>query len=77
MPEYHSKDHVIILCDSWHCTYAYRSAGTSCQTWKTSFYENDFMFSGEKIGDYYTGIRRGLTKIFGNREVLAYSNPLK
>jgi len=35
------------------------------------------MFSGEKIGDYYTGIRRGLTKIFGNREVLAYSNPLK
>ena len=39
--------------------------------------ENDFMFSGEKIGDYYTGIRRGLTKIFGNREVLAYSNPLK
>ena len=24
------------------------------------------------IGDYYTGVRRVLAKIFGNREVLAY-----
>ena len=31
-----------------------------------------FTFSDEKIGDYYTGVRRVLTKIFGNREVLAY-----
>ena len=31
-----------------------------------------FTFSNEKIGDYYTGVRRVLTKIFGNREVLAY-----
>ena len=30
------------------------------------------MFSNEKIGAYYTGVRRVLTKIFGNREVLAY-----
>ena len=29
-------------------------------------------FSNEKIGDYYTGVRRVLTKIFSNREVLAY-----
>ena len=34
--------------------------------------ETDFTFSYEKIGDYYTGVRRVLTKIFGNREVLAY-----
>ena len=34
--------------------------------------ETDFTFSKEKIGDYYTGVRRVLTKIFGNREVLAY-----
>ena len=34
--------------------------------------ETDFTFSNEKIGDYYTGVRRVLTKIFGNREVLAY-----
>ena len=31
-----------------------------------------FTFSNEKIGDYYTGVRRVLTKIFSNREVLAY-----
>ena len=29
-------------------------------------------FSKEKIGDYYTGVRRVFTKIFGDREVLAY-----
>ena len=34
--------------------------------------ETDFTFSNEKIGDYYTGVRRILAKIFGNREVLAY-----
>ena len=34
--------------------------------------ETDFTFSNEKIGDYYIGVRRVLTKIFGNKEVLAY-----
>ena len=34
--------------------------------------ETDFTFSNEKIGDYYTGVRRVLTRIFGTREVLAY-----
>ena len=34
--------------------------------------ETDFTFSNEKIGDYYTGVRRVLAKIFGNKEVLAY-----
>ena len=34
--------------------------------------ETDFTFSKEKIGDYYTGVRRVFTKIFGDREVLAY-----
>ena len=34
--------------------------------------ETDFTFSGEKIGDYYTGVRRVFTRIFGNQEVLAY-----
>ena len=34
--------------------------------------ETDFTFSNETISDYYTGVRRILTKIFGNREVLAY-----
>lgn len=29
-------------------------------------------FPNEKTGDYYTGVRRVLTKIFGNKEVLAY-----
>lgn len=32
----------------------------------------DFMLSDEKIGDYYTGVRRVLTNLFGSREVLAY-----
>lgn len=30
------------------------------------------MLSDERIGDYYTGVRRVLTNIFGSREVLAY-----
>ena len=34
--------------------------------------EEDFTLSDEKIGDYYTGVRRVLTNIFGTREVLAY-----
>ena len=34
--------------------------------------ETDLTFSKEKIGDYYTGVRRVFTKIFGDREVLAY-----
>ena len=33
---------------------------------------DDFTLSDEKIGDYYTGVRRVLTNIFGGREVLAY-----
>ena len=34
--------------------------------------EDDFVLSNEKIGDYYTGVRRVLTNLFGTREVLAY-----
>jgi hypothetical protein len=34
--------------------------------------EEDFTLSDEKIGDYYTSVRRVLTNIFGKREVLAY-----
>ena len=34
--------------------------------------ESDFVLSGEKVGDYYTGCRRVLTNIFGAREVMAY-----
>lgn len=34
--------------------------------------EEDFVLSDEKIGNYYTGVRRVLTNIFGSREVLAY-----
>ena len=33
---------------------------------------DDFVLSDEKIGDYYTGVRRVLTNIFGAKEVLAY-----
>ena len=32
----------------------------------------DFILSNEKIGDYYIGVRRVLTNLFGQREVLAY-----
>ena len=34
--------------------------------------EEDFSLSDEKIGDYYTGVRRVLSNIFGEREVLAF-----
>lgn len=34
--------------------------------------ETDFTFYNEKIGDYYTGVCWGMTRIFGNREVFVY-----
>jgi len=34
--------------------------------------EEDFSLSNEKIGDYYTGVRRVLSNLFGEREVLAF-----
>lgn len=38
---------------------------------RLSIYE-DFILSAEKIGGYYTGSRRVLTNIFGERQVMAY-----
>lgn len=38
---------------------------------RLSIYD-DFILSGEKIGNYYTGCRRVLTNIFGRKEVMAY-----
>ena len=103
MPEFHSKDHVIILCDSWYTkqnlvsivdeypnldligsaridSVMYDLApartgrrGRPAKHGKRLSVETEFTFSNEKIGDYYTGVRRVLTKIFGNREVLAYA----
>ena len=64
MPEFHSKDHVIILCDSWYTKQNLVSI--------VDEYPNLDLIANEKIGDYYTGVRRVLAKIFGNREVLAY-----
>ena len=102
MSEFHSKDHVIILCDSWYTkqnlvsivdeypnldlignaridSVMYDLApvrtglrGRPAKHGKRLSIETGFTFSNEKIGDYYTGARRVLTKIFGNREVLAY-----
>lgn len=34
--------------------------------------EDDFALSAEKVGDYFIGVRRVLTNLFGSREVLAY-----
>ena len=34
--------------------------------------EEDFTLSDEKIGGYYIGVRRVLTNLFGQREVMAY-----
>ena len=34
--------------------------------------KDDFELSSQKVGDYHTGVRRVLTNIFGEREVLAY-----
>ena len=103
MPEFHSKEHVIILCDSWYYTkqnlvsivdeypnldlignvridsvmYDLAPArtgrrGRPAKHGKRLSVEADFTLSNEKIGAYYTGVRRVLTNIFGNREVLAY-----
>ena len=102
MPEFHSKEHVIILCDSWYTkqnlvsivdeypnldlignvridSVMYDLApartgrrGRPAKHGKRLSVEADFTLSNEKIGAYYTGVRRVLTNIFGNREVLAY-----
>lgn len=102
MPEFQSREHVIILCDSWYTKqnlvcivneypnldlignaridsvmYDLASAhtgrrGRPAKHGKQLSVETDFTFSGEKIGDYYTGVRRVFTRIFGNQEVLAY-----
>ena len=34
--------------------------------------EDDFSLSDEKIGDYYIGVRRILSNLFGEREILAF-----
>ena len=34
--------------------------------------EDDFAFSDEKIGDYFIGVRRVLSNLFGKREILAF-----
>ena len=34
--------------------------------------ETDFTLSNKKVGDYYTGVRRVLTNLFGAREITAY-----
>ena len=102
MPEFRSKEHVIILCDGWYTkqnlvsivdeypnldlignaridSVVYDSApvrtgrrGRPAKHGKRLSVEADFTFSNEKIGDYYTSVRRVLTRIFGGREVLAY-----
>ena len=101
MPEFQSREHVIILCDSWYtkqnlvcivneypnlnlignarinsAMYDLAPARTGhrgpVKHGKRLSVETDFTFSGEKIGDYYTGVRRVFTRIFGNQEVLAY-----
>ena len=102
MPEFQSREHVIILCDSWYTkqnlvcivneypnldlignaridSVMYDLApahtgrrGRPAKHGKQLSVETDFTFSDEKIGDYYTGVRRVLTRIFGSQEVLAY-----
>ena len=101
MPEFQSREHVIILCDSWYtkqnlvcivneypnlnlignarinsAMYDLAPARTGhrgpVKHGKRLSVETDFTFSGEKIGDYYTGVRHVLTKLFGSQEVLAY-----
>ena len=102
MPEFQSRKHVIILCDSWYTKqnlvciineypnldlignvrsdsvmYDFAPArtgrrGRPAKHGKPLSVETDFTFSNEKIGGYYTGVRRVLTKIFGSQKVLAY-----
>ena len=102
MPQFQSREHVIILCDSWYTkqnlvcivneypnldlignaridSVMYDLApahtgrrGRPAKHGKRLSVETDFTFSDEKIGDYYTGVRRVFTRIFGNQEVLAY-----
>ena len=107
MPEFRSKEHVIILCDSWYTkqnlvsiveeypnldlignaridSVMYDLApertgrrGRPAKHGKRLSVDTDFTFSDEKFGDYYTSVRRVMTRIFGNREVLAYVTTTK
>ena len=101
MPEFLSKEHVIILCDSWYTKknlvsiideypnldlignaridsvmydFAPERTGRRGRPAKhgNGFALKQIYFFQGKIGDYYTGVRRVFTKIFGDREVLAY-----
>ena len=107
MPEFHSKDHVIILCDSWYTkqnlvsivdeypnldlignaridSVMYDLApaqtgrrGRPAKHGKHLSVETDFTFSNEKIGDYYTGVRRVLPGSLAIRKSLPMSLPQK
>ena len=39
--------------------------------------DEDFPLCDEKIGEYYTGVRRVLTKVWGKRQVAAYMTSTK
>ena len=70
MPEFHSRKHVIILCDSWYTKQNLVSI--------VDEYPNLDLIGNARIDSVIYDLapartgRRVLTKIFGNREVLAY-----
>ncbi len=69
-----------IICNARYDTVLYDLApaptGRRCRPAKHGArlsIDKDFALSAEKIGDYYVGVRRVLTNLFGSREVLAYA----
>ena len=107
MPEFLSKEHVIILCDSWYTkknlvsiideypnldlignaridSVMYDLApartgrrGRPAKHGKRLCVETDFTFSKEKIGDYYTGVRRVSQRSLATGKFLLMSRILK
>ena len=74
--EYENLD---IICNARNDSVIYdlappkkRKKEDALKTWETAVYKDDFSFSEEKIGDYYIGVRRVLSNIFGEDEVLAF-----
>ena len=77
-------DVILFILQCQHFYY-YTSIGRKVRKWRICIEINWNLFrldsncsicnrscNNEKIGDYYTGVRRVLTRIFGTREVLTY-----
>lgn len=75
----HEYENLDIICNARNDSVIYDLAppktgkrGRPAKHGKRLSVEDDFSLSDEKIGDYFIGVRRVLSNLFGEREVLAF-----